>query len=256
MTMFKKILIATRGEIAVRVIRACREMGIGSVAVYSEVDRNALHVRKADEAYAIGPAAARESYLNIEKILAVAKRAKCDAIHPGYGFLSENAEFAAACAKAKIHFVGPTPDQLSLFGDKARARAHAQKCKVPVLPGTDGPVDVAGAKAFFKKHARSGIVLKAIAGGGGRGMRLIKDEGEIADAFARASAEAKSAFGNGALYAERLVGRARHIEVQIVGDRKGGIVGLGARERSLQRRSQKIVELAPSPTLAAGLRKK
>ena len=189
-------------------------------------------------------------------MVAAARKAGCDAVHPGYGFLSENADFADACAEARITFVGPTPEQLRLFGDKARARAHAEKCKVPVLPGTDGVIDLAGAVAFFRKHAKSGIALKAIAGGGGRGMRLIRSEGEITDAFARATAEAKSAFGNGDLYVERLVGRARHIEVQIVGDGKGGIVALGERDCTLQRRSQKIVELAPSPNLKPALRKK
>jgi acetyl/propionyl-CoA carboxylase alpha subunit/acetyl-CoA carboxylase carboxyltransferase component len=253
--MLKKLLIANRGEIAIRIAEAAAELGVATVGIHSEDDANSLHLKRVDTVQALkGRGAA--AYLDIAGVIAAAKAAKCDAIHPGYGFLSENAAFVEACAEAKISFVGPTPEQLRLFGDKAKARAHAQKCKVPVLPGTDGPVDVAGAKAFFKKHARSGIVLKAIAGGGGRGMRLIKDEGEIADAFARASAEAKSAFGNGALYAERLVGRARHIEIQIVGDGKGGIAALGERECSLQRRSQKIVELTPSPTLDAALRKK
>jgi acetyl/propionyl-CoA carboxylase alpha subunit/acetyl-CoA carboxylase carboxyltransferase component len=253
--MLKKLLVANRGEIAIRIAEAAAELGIATVGIHSEDDASSLHIKRVDEVKALNGKGAA-AYLDIAQVIATAKAARCDAIHPGYGFLSENAEFAAACAKAKIHFVGPTPEQLKLFGDKARARAHAQKCKVPVLPGTDGAVDVAGATAFFKKHAKSGIVLKAIAGGGGRGMRLIKDEGEISDAFARASAEAKAAFGNGALYAERLVGRARHIEVQIVGDGKGGIAALGERECSLQRRSQKIVELAPSPTLDAALRKK
>src|SRR5437763_6117506 len=254
-TMVKKLLIANRGEIAIRIAEAAAGLGIATVGIHSEDDANSLHTRRVDEAKALkGKGAA--AYLDIAGVIAAAKAAKCDAIHPGYGFLSENAAFAEACAAAKITFVGPTPEQLKLFGDKARARAHAHKCKVPVLPGTDGAVDIADAKAFFRKHTSSGIVLKAIAGGGGRGMRLIKKEGEIADAFERASAEAKAAFGNGALYAERLVGRARHIEVQVVGDGKGGIVALGERECSLQRRSQKIVELAPSPMLAPALRKK
>jgi acetyl/propionyl-CoA carboxylase alpha subunit/acetyl-CoA carboxylase carboxyltransferase component len=253
--MIKKLLIANRGEIAIRIAEAAAELGIATVGIHSEDDAYSLHIRRVDEVKALkGKGAA--AYLDIRGVLAAAKAAKCDAIHPGYGFLSENAAFAEACAAAKIAFVGPTPEQLTLFGDKARARAHAQKCKVPVLPGTDGPVDAAGAAAFFRKHAKSGIALKAIAGGGGRGMRLLKNEAEIGDAFVRASAEAKSAFGNGALYAERLVGRARHIEIQIVGDGKGGIVALGERECSLQRRSQKIVELAPSPTLKPAVAKK
>jgi len=253
--MLKKLMIANRGEIAIRIAQAAAELGIMTVGIHSEDDATSLHVRRVDEAIALkGEGAA--AYLDIAGVIAAAKKAGCDSAHPGYGFLSENADFARACAEVGITFVGPTPEQLKLFGDKARARAHAEKCKVPVLPGTDGVTDLAGAIAFFRKHAKSGIALKAIAGGGGRGMRLIKSEGEITDAFARASAEAKSAFDNGDLYAERLVGRARHIEVQIVGDGKGGIVALGERECTLQRRNQKIVELAPSPNPKPALRKK
>ncbi len=252
--MLKKLLIANRGEIAIRIAQAAAELGIATVGLHSEDDATSLHIRRVDDAVALkGKGAA--AYLDIAGVVAAARKAGCDAVHPGYGFLSENADFAKACADAKITFVGPTPEQLKLFGDKAQARAHARKCKVPVLPGTD-VVDLAGAAAFFRKHAKSGIALKAIAGGGGRGMRLIRSEGELTDAFARASAEAKSAFGNGDLYAERLVGRARHIEVQIVGDGKGGVVALGERECTLQRRSQKIVELAPSPNLKAAIGKK
>jgi acetyl/propionyl-CoA carboxylase alpha subunit/acetyl-CoA carboxylase carboxyltransferase component len=251
--MIKRLLIANRGEIAIRIAEAAAELGIATVGIYSEDDAASLHVKRVDQAAALkGRGAA--AYLDIAGVVAAAKAAKCDAVHPGYGFLAENAAFARACAAAKIAFVGPTPEQLDLFGDKARARAHAQKCKVPVLPGT-GEIDAAGAVAFFRKHAKSGIALKAIAGGGGRGMRLITDESAIADAFTRASAEAKAAFGNGALYAERLVARARHIEVQIVGDGKG-VVALGERECSLQRRNQKIVELAPSPGLKPAVAKK
>jgi len=251
--MIKRLLIANRGEIAIRIAEAAAELGIATVGIHSEDDAASLHVKRVDEAVALkGRGAA--AYLDIAGVVAAAKAAKCDAVHPGYGFLSENAGFARACAEAKIAFVGPTPEQLDLFGDKARARAHAQKCKVPVLPGTD-EVDVAGATAFFRKHAKAGIALKAIAGGGGRGMRLVTDEREIADAFTRAAAEAKAAFGNGALYAERLVRQARHIEVQIAGDGKG-VVALGERECSLQRRNQKIVELAPSPGLKPAVAKK
>jgi acetyl/propionyl-CoA carboxylase alpha subunit/acetyl-CoA carboxylase carboxyltransferase component len=253
--MIKKLLIANRGEIAIRIAQAAAELGIKTVGAYSEDDATSLHTRRVDEATPLeGRGAA--AYLDIAAIISAAKAARCDAIHPGYGFLSENAGLARDCGDAKVVFVGPTPEQLDLFGDKVQARAHAEKCKVPVLPGISGAVDVEGATAFFRKHTKSGIVLKAIAGGGGRGMRLIRSEGEIAEAFARASAEAKSAFGDGALYVERLVARARHIEVQIVGDGKGGIAALGERECTLQRRSQKIVELAPSPSLKPGLRKK
>ncbi|TMJ25836.1 MAG: biotin/lipoyl-binding protein, partial [Alphaproteobacteria bacterium] len=251
--MIKKLLIANRGEIAIRIAEAAAELGIATVGVHSEDDAQSLHVKRVDAAVALegrGSAA----YLDIAGVVAAAKAAGCDAVHPGYGFLSENAAFARACAAARIAFVGPTPEQLDLFGDKARARAYAQKCKVPVLPGTES-VDVAGATAFFRKHAKAGIALKAIAGGGGRGMRLITEQSAIAEAFTRASAEAKAAFGNGALYAERLVRQARHIEVQVVGDGKA-VVALGERECSLQRRSQKIVELAPSPGLKPALRKK
>ena len=252
--MLKNLLIANRGEIAIRIAQAAAELGVATVGIHSEDDATSLHIRRVDEARALkGKGAA--AYLDIKGVIDAAKAAGCDSVHPGYGFLSENAVFARACAEAGLIFVGPTPEQLDLFGDKARARSHAEKCKVPVLPGT-GVVDVAGAAAFFRKHARSGIALKAIAGGGGRGMRLVDGEAELAEAFARASAEAKSAFGNGDLYAERLVRVARHIEIQIVGDGKGGIVALGERECSLQRRNQKIVELAPSPGLKPGLRKK
>jgi len=253
--MIKRLLIANRGEIAIRIAQAASELGIATVGIFSEDDAASLHVKRVDEAVALKGRGA-SAYLDIAAVVAAAKSSRCDAIHPGYGFLSENAGLARACAESNITFVGPTPEQLELFGDKARARAQAEKSKVPVLPGTDGPVDVAGATAFFKTHAKSGIALKAIAGGGGRGMRLVTQEGEIADAFERASAEARSAFGNGALYAERLVRQARHIEVQIVGDGKGGIAALGERECTLQRRSQKIVELAPSPHLKPAMRKK
>ena len=254
LVMFKKLLIANRGEIAIRIAQAAAELGLATAGLYSEDDAGSLHVRRVDEALALAGRGAA-AYLDIAGVIAAAKAAGCDAVHPGYGFLSENADFAEACAAAQLAFVGPTPGQLGLFGDKARARAHAQKCKVPVLPGT-GIVALAGAAAFFREHAEVGIVLKAIAGGGGRGMRLIRNVGDLADAFVRASAEAKAAFGNGDLYAERLVGRARHIEVQMVGDGAGGIVALGERECTLQRRSQKIVEVAPSPNLAPALAEK
>jgi acetyl/propionyl-CoA carboxylase alpha subunit/acetyl-CoA carboxylase carboxyltransferase component len=250
--MPKSLLIANRGEIAIRIAQAAAELGLVTIGVHSEDDASSLHVRRVDQAVALkGKGAA--AYLDIAGIIAAAKDAACEAIHPGYGFLSENTGFAQACRHAGITFIGPTPEQLRLFGDKARARARAEACRVPVLPGS-GVIDVAGAIAFFRQHARSGIVLKAVAGGGGRGMRLVRQEGELADAFARASAEAKAAFGNGDLYAERLLGGARHVEVQIVGDGKGGIVALGERECTLQRRAQKLVELAPSPNLAPMLR--
>src|SRR5262245_59239736 len=203
--MPQRLLIANRGEIAIRIAQAAAELGLATVGVYSEDDATSLHVRRVDEAVALkGKGAA--AYLDIAGVIAAAREAGCDTLHPGYGFLSENARFAQTCAAAGITFVGPAPEQLELFGDKARARAHAEACRVAVLPGT-GIVDLAGATTFFKHHERSGIVLKAIAGGGGRGMRLVRQQSELADAFARASAEARAAFGNGDLYAERMVGR-------------------------------------------------
>ena len=250
--MLKKLLIANRGEIAIRIAQAAAELGIATVGIHSADDATSLHVRRVDEAVAL-PGRGAAGYLDIAAVVAAARAAGCDAVHPGYGFLSENADFATACAAAGLVFVGPTPEQLALFGDKARARDHAASCKVPVLPGT-GIVDVAGAAAFLAQHAANGIVLKAIAGGGGRGLRVVRDAAELPEAFARASAEAKAAFGNGDLYAERLVGRARHVEIQVVGDGQGGVVALGDRECTLQRRSQKIVERAPSLALQVGLR--
>ena len=253
--MIKKLLIANRGEIVLRVAEAAAELGIATAGIFSEDDSTSLHVRRVDEALPLkGRGAA--AYLDSAAVIAAALDSGCDAIHPGYGFLSENADFAQACADADIVFVGPTPDQLKLFGDKTRARSHAGRNGAPVLSGTDGATNVAGMKAFFAKHAKAGIVIKAIAGGGGRGMRIVTHESEIGEAFARAMAEARAAFGNGDLYAERLIARARHIEVQIVGDGAGGIVALGERECSVQRRSQKIVELAPSPHLGEAMRQK
>jgi len=252
--MLKKLLIANRGEIAIRIAQAASELAIATAGIHSEDDASSLHTRRVDEPVALGGRGAA-AYLDIAGVIAAARAAGADSVHPGYGFLSENAAFATACTEAGIGFVGPTPEQLALFGDKARARGHAEACKVPVLPGT-GIVDLAGATAFFRQHATSGVAVKAIAGGGGRGMRLVTAEAELADAIARASAEARSAFGNGDLYLERLIRQARHIEVQIVGDAKGGIAALGERECTLQRRSQKIVELAPSPNLAPALRQK
>jgi acetyl/propionyl-CoA carboxylase alpha subunit/acetyl-CoA carboxylase carboxyltransferase component len=252
--MLEKLLIANRGEIAIRIAEAAAGLGIATAGIHSEDDANSLHIKRVDEALPLGGRGAAP-YLDIAAVIAAARTAGCDAIHPGYGFLSENANLARACDEAGLVFVGPTARQLDLFGDKARARAHAIACKVPVLPGTDGATDAAGVAAFFAEHAESGIVIKAIAGGGGRGMRLIAGDSEIADAFASAAAEAKAAFGNGALYAERLVSRARHVEVQIVGDGKGGIAALGERECTLQRRNQKIVEIAPSPHVDGALRR-
>jgi acetyl/propionyl-CoA carboxylase alpha subunit len=238
---FKRVLIANRGEIAIRIARAAAELGVTSVAVYAEDDAASLHTRAADEAVALRGTGVK-AYLDIDGVIAAAKAAKCDAIHPGYGFLSENAAFARACAAAKIAFIGPSPDALELFGDKAKARALAAKAKVPVLAGT-GAIDLAGARAFFKKNGP--MMLKAVAGGGGRGMRIVQTEAEIEFALAACSREALAAFGDGAVYAEWLVADARHIEVQVVADGRG-VLAVGDRDCSIQRRNQKLVESAPA----------
>ena len=238
---FKRVLIANRGEIAIRIARAAAELGIVSVAIHARDDAASLHVRAADEAVALKGQGVK-AYLDIDGVIAAAKAAKCDAIHPGYGFLSENAAFARACAAAKITFIGPSPDALELFGDKAKARALAAKAKVPVLAGT-GPIDLAAAKTFFKKNGP--MMLKAVAGGGGRGMRIVQTEAEIEFALAACSREALAAFGDGAVYAEWLVADARHIEVQIVADGRA-VLAVGDRDCSIQRRNQKLVESAPA----------
>lgn len=255
--MFKALLIANRGEIAVRVIRAARDLGIRAVAVHARDDAQALHVALADEAVALegsGPAA----YLDIAAMVEAARRTGCQAIHPGYGFLSERADFAQACEAAGLVFVGPTPEQLALFGDKARARALAQAHRIPLLPGT-GAASLAQLQAFFAAQRRAdpqaGLMLKAVAGGGGRGMRAVTDPARLAEAYERCASEARAAFGVGELYAERLIVHARHLEVQVVGDGRQ-VMALGERECTLQRRFQKLVEIAPSPTLAPALRDK
>src|SRR5437899_1647874 len=255
MTMFKKILIANRGEIAVRIIRACRELGIATVAVYSDVDRNALHVRKADEAYAIGPAAARESYLNIEKILAVAKKAKADAIHPGYGFLSENAEFAEACAKAGLKFIGPTAAAMNIMGSKTSARRAMEAAGVPFVPGSSKGLTLEEAAGVAEKVGYP-VMLKAAAGGGGKGMRLVQSAKDLRSAYEGASSEAARAFNNGEVYIEKYIERPRHIEVQVFGDEHGNVVYLGERECSVQRRHQKVIEEAPSPVVDEEMRRR
>ena len=255
--MFKKLLIANRGEIAVRIVRAAQDLGLPCVAVFSADDAGALHTLLADEAAplaATGPAA----YLDAAALIAVAQRLGCDAVHPGYGFLSERADFALACVDAGLTFVGPTPQQLALFGDKARARALAAEHGVPLLPGT-GAADLATIQAFFAEQRRrnpeAGVMLKAVAGGGGRGMRRVSDAAQLAQAFERCRAEALAAFGIGEVYAERLIGRARHIEVQVIGDGQH-VMALGDRDCTLQRRFQKLVEIAPSPGLHPALRER
>ena len=251
---FKKILVANRGEIAVRVMRACRELGIPSVAVYSEADRQALHVRVADEACAIGPAPSRESYLRQDRVLEAAAKTGADAIHPGYGFLAENPSFARACEDAGVAFIGPGSETIALMGEKTSARRLAVEAGVPVVPGTLEPV--AGPDAIAREAERVGfpLMLKAAAGGGGKGLRLVSGPGELAAAVERARGEALSAFGDDRVYLERAIVKARHIEVQVLADHHGGAVHLFERECSIQRRHQKIVEESPSPFLTADLR--
>jgi acetyl-CoA carboxylase biotin carboxylase subunit len=248
--MFRKVLIANRGEIAVRVIRTLREMGIGTVAVYSDADRTSLHVRMADEAEHIGPAPSSESYLRIDRILDAARKHRADAIHPGYGFLSENAEFAAACADAGVTFIGPSAESIRRMGSKTAARQAAAAVGVPILPGSGRGVTLEEARQF---GARNGypILLKAVAGGGGKGMRRVDAESELESALRNASSEAERAFRDPDIYIEKLVQRPRHIEIQVLGDMHGNLVHLGERECSIQRRHQKVIEECPSPLVAA-----
>jgi len=253
--MFTKILIANRGEIAVRVIRACRERKIPSVGVYSDVDRAALHVLMADEAYPIGAAAATESYLNIPKILDVAKRCGADAIHPGYGFLSENAKFAQACADAGVKFIGPNPVSMEMMGSKTRARQEMEKAGVPFVPGTSRALEsVRQAKEVAAKIGYP-VMLKAAAGGGGKGMRLVQHEEELQPALEAAQSEAQRSFGDSEVYLEKTILNPRHIEMQVLADEHGDTIYLGERECSLQRRHQKVLEEAPSPLVDADMRR-
>ncbi len=249
--MFRKILIANRGEIAVRILRACRELGIQSVAVYSEADRQALHVRLADEAYPLGPAPARESYLRGDKILEIARRCNAEAIHPGYGFLAERADFAAACAEAGLVFIGPRPSAIAAMGDKATARATVAKAGVPVVPGTEGEGALRD-EELLALAARIGfpLLIKATAGGGGKGMREVNSLEEMPALLQAARREAEAAFGDGNVYLEKLIEGARHVEFQILADAYGNVIHLGERECSIQRRHQKLIEESPSPLLA------
>ena len=252
--MFKKVLIANRGEIALRVIRACREMGIATVAVHSTADANALHVRFADEAVCIGPPSSKESYLNVPALLSAAEITRADAIHPGYGFLSENAEFAEVCQKCQISFIGPRPEVIRLMGNKVRAREAAKAAGLPLLPGSPGVLKSAEEAVTVAESIGYPVILKAAAGGGGRGMKIVRESRALPQAFATASAEAVNAFSNGDMYLERYVERPRHIEIQIVGDLHGNIVHLGERECSVQRRHQKLIEESPSPGVSPRLR--
>ncbi len=254
--MFKKILIANRGEIAVRIIRACRELGIRSAAVFSEVDRKSLHVRLADEAYPIGPAPARESYLAIDKIIAAARKAGCDAIHPGYGFLAENSALPRACTAAGITFIGPTAQAMDALGSKTAGRQLARRSEVPTVPGTNDPIEKPDEAHALAQSMGFPILLKAVAGGGGKGMRLVRSSAEFASAYRDASSEALNAFGDPRLYLEKYLERPHHVEIQILADHHGRVVSLGERECSVQRRHQKVIEEAPSPVMTPDLRKK
>src|SRR3954466_2478638 len=252
--MFKKVLIANRGEIALRVIRACRELGVQTVAVYSEADRESLHVRFADDDVCIGPAPARDSYLNMQRLIAAAEITGADAIHPGYGFLAENAEFADICVASKIAFIGPTGDQIRVMGDKAAARKAMTAVGVPIIPGTPGPVEDVDEALEFARAIGFPVIIKAAAGGGGKGMRVAKDPDDFARSFQLARSEALSAFGNGDVYVEKYLERPRHIEFQIMGDKHGSVIHLGERDCSVQRRHQKLIEEAPSPAITPALR--
>ncbi|HSY12906.1 MAG TPA: acetyl-CoA carboxylase biotin carboxylase subunit [Verrucomicrobiae bacterium] len=252
--MFKKILVANRGEIALRVICACKELGIKAVAIYSEADRNSLHVRFADEAICIGPPRLQESYLNIPAVISAAEIANVDAIHPGYGLLSENANFAEVCLASEIKFIGPPPEVTRLMGEKEKARATMKKEGVPILPGSDGIIGSAGEALEWARSVGFPVIVKASAGGGGRGMRVIRSEEELPNLFHSAQSEAAAAFGNGDLYMEKFIERPRHIEFQVLADEHGNVMSLGERECSIQRRHQKLVEEAPSVKVNQELR--
>lgn len=252
--MFKKILIANRGEIALRVIRTCKEMDIKTVAVYSTADRESLHVRFADEAVCIGDAPSKNSYLNIPRIISAAEITNADAIHPGYGFLSENAEFSSVCHEYGIKFIGPTPDMIRAMGDKATAKDTMKKAGVPCIPGSDGLLDTMEQGMKIAKEIKYPVIVKATAGGGGKGMRIINDESEFKKAWDDAKREAGAAFGNDGLYLEKFVEEPRHIEIQVVGDQYGKVCHLSERDCSIQRRHQKLVEETPSPVVSQELR--
>jgi acetyl-CoA carboxylase, biotin carboxylase subunit len=254
--MFNKILIANRGEIALRVIRACKELGVRTVAVYSRADEKSMHVQLADDAICIGPGPSSQSYLMIDRIIAAAEIANVDAIHPGYGFLSENAKFARICESCKIKFIGPSASVIEMMGDKNTARATAKRFKIPITPGTDGILKSEKEALIAAAQIGYPVMLKATAGGGGRGMRPVHNEAAMGSAFSSAKSEAEKCFGNGDMYMEKLILNPHHIEIQIIGDNKGNVVALGERDCSLQRRNQKIIEECPSPFISDRLRKK
>jgi acetyl-CoA carboxylase, biotin carboxylase subunit len=254
--MFKKILIANRGEVALRVIYACRELGIKTVAVYSEADENSLHVRFADEDVCIGPARSADSYLNVPAVISAAEITGADAIHPGYGFLSESAYLAEVCEACHIKFIGPDPQVIRLMGDKARARRVMKKAGVPILPGSDGPIENEEKALKLAKEIGYPVIVKATAGGGGRGMRVVRAPAELSHAVKTAQREAEAAFGVADVYIEKYVESPRHVEFQILGDHHGAVVHLGERECSIQRRHQKLIEESPSPALSEKMRRK
>jgi acetyl-CoA carboxylase, biotin carboxylase subunit len=254
--MFRKVLIANRGEIALRVISACKEMGIRTVAVYSEADRNSLHVRFADEAICIGPPKSADSYLNIPAVISAAEVAHAEAIHPGYGLLSENANFAEVCRASNIKFIGPPPEVTRMMGEKSTARQTMKDAKVPILPGSDGVLGSEEEALEVAKKIKYPIILKAVAGGGGRGMRIVRSAEELPALFQQASTEALNAFSNGDLYMEKFIERPRHIEFQVLADEHGNVMSLGERECSIQRRHQKLIEEAPSLQVTPELRKR
>ncbi|TSA24809.1 acetyl-CoA carboxylase biotin carboxylase subunit [bacterium] len=252
--MFKKMLIANRGEIALRIIRACRELGIKTVAVYSEADRYSLHVRFADEAVCIGPPQSKESYLNVSRLIAAAEVTNADSIHPGYGFLAENANFAEICGTSGLTFIGPKPESITAMGDKAFAKETMKKAGVPVIPGSDGIVSDFNDAKRIAGDVGYPIIIKATAGGGGRGMRIVREQSELENAYRTASHEAEKAFGNSSVYFEKYLEEPRHIEIQVMGDRHGNVVHFGERDCSIQRRHQKLVEESPSPAITPEMR--
>jgi len=254
--VFKKVLIANRGEIALRIIRVCKQFGVKTVAVYSKADLDSLHVRFADEAVCIGPPPSKESYLKIPRIIAAAEITGADAIHPGYGFLAENAGFAEICTTSGIKFIGPTAEMIAAMGDKALAKETMKKAGVPVVPGSDGVVKSAGEAAEVGRTIGYPVIIKAVAGGGGRGMRIVREESEMDTAYKTAQHEAEQAFGNPDVYVEKLVEQPRHVEVQVFGDDHGNVVHFGERDCSVQRRHQKLIEESPSPVVDEVLRKK